>query len=352
MKNNIFKNGKKQFNVLDAGIGEFVYLMLQFLIIEIFRTTIMLGVSYTSLFAEIASFAIEITFVVSVLIVSKIGKASVFSATKLTEKPKSSHILYTVLIALIAYLGFSSLTNTFIDFLNLVGYTSSSAGIVVDSWWKYLVYIVTMAAVPAFCEELLFRGLIYQGLRKWSKVGAIFISAALFMLMHGSPDQTVHQFILGIVLALVFNATGSIWCPMLLHFLNNFIALTLSFVYSQVSQSTTSEAVVEVEAVSYSPWVLLLFEFLTAIAVAAIAGLLIWLLVKSMGKQQKAKNAQMVDQPNSDGVNQPETVEQENSAKLKPSKQNSNTAAIILFVLSGFWVLFEWIKALITGILK
>ena len=351
MTNNIFKNGKKEFGFLDAGIAEFVYLVMQYLVIAVFYMAISLGLPSGGAVSEIASFAIELCFVGTVLVVALSTKTNVFKATTIKTKPTSNQVLFTILIAIIAYFGFSGLTNVFIDFLELVGYKSTSSSIDVGSWWKYLIYIFTMAAVPAFCEEILFRGVIYQGLRKWSKTGAIFVSAALFMLMHGSPDQTVHQFVLGIVLAVVFNATGTIWCPMLLHFLNNFIALTLSFVLTSISGTTGTEEVAnEVVVVSsYSPWVVLLIQLFSAIISAAIAGLLIWVIVKAIIKQKNteitAKNKNL-----SLSIENANVKNEEDSIPTKQEK--GKTITIVFFVLASIWVSFEWIERLISGILK
>jgi len=357
MKNNIYVSGKKEFGFLDSGIGEFVYLVIQYLIIALLYMALSLGLPRGSVVNEVASFLIEIGFLATVFIVALATKTNVFKATKLNTKPKTYQVALTAVIALIAYFGFSAMTNAFIDFLELVGYSSSSSPIVVNVWWKYLLYTFTMAAVPAFCEELLFRGLIYQGLRKWSKVGAVFISALLFMLMHGSPDQTVHQFILGIILALVFNATGSIWCPMLLHFLNNFIALTLSFIYSQAGDASVAETASE-SVQTYSPWTVWIVELFIAFGVATVAAFLIWTIIKSLKKQRlEEKNENKIEITKAEDGKQIvdiSALSDENSVKTAtetPEKTN-NTIAVVLFVLAGVWVSIDWIWALVTGLLK
>ena len=273
------------------------------------------------------------------------GKTNIMHATKINKKPKNFEIGFCVLIALIAYFGFASLTNSFIEFLDLVGYKSSSSGINVNSWWKYLLYTITMAAVPAFCEELLFRGVIYQGLRKWSKVGAVFVSAALFMLMHGSPDQTVHQFILGVVLAIVFGATGSIWCPMLIHFLNNFIALTLSFVVSLIQQNSGSaSSSATSEATSINSVAIWFVQLASAAISAVVAGLLIWVIVKYLHKKNDQNKAEL----------QSASTEQEvvEDCTGNDATEKGKKFALVFFVLASVWVCFEWIQTLVTGLLK
>jgi len=91
---------------------------------------------------------------------------------------------------------------------------------------QYIMAIVTLCILPAIIEELLFRGLILKGLMPMGKVVAVVASALLFSLFHLNPEQTVYQFILGIVFAFVVIQTGNLLYGMILHFLNNFFVLT------------------------------------------------------------------------------------------------------------------------------
>ena len=87
-----------------------------------------------------------------------------------------------------------------------------------------LISIVLWALLPAICEELLFRGIIFKGLtQKFKPLSAILLGGTMFMLMHGSLQQTVYQLVLGVVLCIVYYYTQNIFYPMLLHFLNNAI---------------------------------------------------------------------------------------------------------------------------------
>ena len=49
------------------------------------------------------------------------------------------------------------------------------------------------------------------------------------MLLHASPLQTPYQLILGVILAVIVLKTGNLFYSILLHFLNNAIAVTLEF---------------------------------------------------------------------------------------------------------------------------
>lgn len=86
--------------------------------------------------------------------------------------------------------------------------------------------------LPAFAEEFLMRGVVLNAAsRKRDYSYAILITAGMFSLMHGNPIQTVHQFLLGAVLAYVVLVSKSLWAGIFLHFFNNFLSLTLEIPY-------------------------------------------------------------------------------------------------------------------------
>ena len=78
------------------------------------------------------------------------------------------------------------------------------------------------AMLPAFCEELAFRGMIYGGYRRECRpIGSVLMSALLFGLMHLNINQFSYAFVIGITMALLVEATGSIWPSILVHFIIN-----------------------------------------------------------------------------------------------------------------------------------
>jgi len=128
------------------------------------------------------------------------------------------------------------------------------------SLWKLLFVI---AVTPAVCEELLFRGVILSGLRRYGYWPAIVISSLLFALAHASIYRLLPTFCLGLLLGYIVVKTGSIYCSMLLHALNNGVAVTLARSKSFAAQFGLDEA-------TQVPWSITL----PAIAVVVV-GLLI-----------------------------------------------------------------------------
>jgi ABC-2 type transport system permease protein len=82
------------------------------------------------------------------------------------------------------------------------------------------ILVLAVVAAPLF-EEFLFRGLVFQGLRRSTgPVLAVLSSAALFALVH-PPISVIPVFGLGIVAAISFQRTGLLWSPIATHAVYN-----------------------------------------------------------------------------------------------------------------------------------
>lgn len=101
-----------------------------------------------------------------------------------------------------------------------------------DDPLRILWLLVLVAAIPAVCEELLFRGALLSGLRSALPVGgAVVVSGVIFGLFHLSP-QTAFRFLptawLGILLAWIVVESRSLLLAMGLHFVNNAAILLIT----------------------------------------------------------------------------------------------------------------------------
>ncbi|WP_425616210.1 ABC transporter permease subunit/CPBP intramembrane protease [Anatilimnocola sp. NA78] len=90
------------------------------------------------------------------------------------------------------------------------------------------IVLLAMAIVPAFGEELFFRGYVQTALQqKLPAWGAILISAALFGVFHLSVgglailERVISSAMLGLVLGWICYRTGSVYPGMLLHMVHN-----------------------------------------------------------------------------------------------------------------------------------
>jgi membrane protease YdiL (CAAX protease family) len=90
------------------------------------------------------------------------------------------------------------------------------------------VMIVAICVFPGIAEEVVFRGIIGRGLKaRYGITTGVLITSLLFGVAHIFPAQALFAFLAGILLHLVFLSTRSLWAPMLLHALNNGLALAM-----------------------------------------------------------------------------------------------------------------------------
>jgi membrane protease YdiL (CAAX protease family) len=94
-----------------------------------------------------------------------------------------------------------------------------------------MVFVAIVILAP-LAEELLFRGFIFQGIRRrlpfWPT--AIIVSA-LFGLVHFQFNVGLDVFALSLVLCWLRERTGSLWPGILLHSAKNLVAFLLLFVF-------------------------------------------------------------------------------------------------------------------------
>lgn len=95
------------------------------------------------------------------------------------------------------------------------------SGATLEAHWLFL-----LAAVAApLCEEFIFRGLIFGGLRRsLGLMPGMLMSAALFAIVH-PPVLMLPMFVLGLGTAYVYDKTRSLLAPMLVHAIYNAVLL-------------------------------------------------------------------------------------------------------------------------------
>jgi membrane protease YdiL (CAAX protease family) len=88
-----------------------------------------------------------------------------------------------------------------------------------------IIYFIAAATllVPLI-EELFFRGFLYSFLKRFTSTwGAIILSAGIFAFAHQNLASVVPLWMLGIVLAVAYEHTGSLLLPMCIHGCFNFL---------------------------------------------------------------------------------------------------------------------------------
>jgi membrane protease YdiL (CAAX protease family) len=85
------------------------------------------------------------------------------------------------------------------------------------------VSFLSIAIIPAICEELVFRGVMLPLLAKITRNihAAVWITAMLFSLIHVQFYGFLPRMIMGALLGYFVVWSGSLWTSILAHFINN-----------------------------------------------------------------------------------------------------------------------------------
>ena len=102
-----------------------------------------------------------------------------------------------------------------------------------------IVSVLRVVLIAAFCEELAFRGVSLQPLRRHGQWFAVVCSACLFGLLHGNLVQAPFALLVGIGFGWICIKTGSIWPTILIHFLNNLFSVAVSYLSMTGSENVT-----------------------------------------------------------------------------------------------------------------
>ncbi len=95
-----------------------------------------------------------------------------------------------------------------------------------------IINIVIVAGLAAFAEEIFFRGCLQPIIQRITKNIhlAVWITAIIFSAIHFDFYGFVPRILLGAVLGYFFVYTNNLWVPILVHFLNNTMAVILEYV--------------------------------------------------------------------------------------------------------------------------
>ncbi len=197
-----------------------------------------------------------------------LGKYSLnsFHALGYTKRPKGLLILLSVVLSIYSIFAFLPVSECVNRLFNILGYNqapsyadySSSVGV-------YILGLLGLCVFPAFGEESVLRGTLMRGLRSKGTIYAITMSALMFALMHGSPVQFIHQFLIGLIMAYIVMLTDCLWYSIVFHFTNNFVVITCEFIFEQIGLNLV-----------FPWWVFLIFFVLGLVGVV----MTIWLFTR------------------------------------------------------------------------
>lgn len=158
------------------------------------------------------------------------------------RKPKWSGIFGTLLLWIGVWLA-AMLATMLLTFFFPQEVTEASSGVdaLIDAMPLWMSIFV-VAAEPAVCEELAFRGALLGCLRgAESKWVGIVLTALVFGACHGSIWRMVPTAILGIAMGYILVETDNLIYSMLFHFINNAVPVLLLGFVSWLEQALFPE---------------------------------------------------------------------------------------------------------------
>ncbi|MEO6039280.1 MAG: type II CAAX endopeptidase family protein [Saprospiraceae bacterium] len=138
-----------------------------------------------------------------------------------------------------------------------------------ENGWELLANLTIIAFLPAFGEELVFRGVLQQQLMRrianpWV---AILVTATIFSAIHGQFDGFLSRLLLGFLLGWLYWRFRNFWIPVAAHFFNNGLQVLGQYLYHSKVSTVDLEKDIDV------PWF-----------AAAVSALLIVAVMRWMGK--------------------------------------------------------------------
>ncbi len=98
------------------------------------------------------------------------------------------------------------------------------------SWAGMAAMVAVGGVIAPLGEEALYRGVLYGWLRrKWGPLAGTIVSALIFGISHWNPYWAAFATVVGVVLAVVYEKSGSLWPPILVHMSYNCIGIIVLY---------------------------------------------------------------------------------------------------------------------------
>ena len=144
--------------------------------------------------------------------------------------------------------------------------------------------IFMIAFLPAIGEELLFRGVIQRILTNWTRNQhwGIWISAILFSALHMQFYGFIPRVFLGVLFGYLLVWSGSIWLPVIAHFINNAVAVVAMYL---IDKGLLSQEIEEIGTTSDS-------YYLAVVSLLLIVVFMVMIKRQNSGINPQFRNSQ------------------------------------------------------------
>ena len=237
----LFENSNWLGKLLQLIIVCFLFLMISSLIwTSIFgRSTDITSLKTLQLFNAVFVFVLPVVFL------SRYWYKNPVSELSINKFPSAQQVLLVValiisvqpFVNLTAYLNeqiqfpsaFKNIEKLFREY-ELRAEKMTADFLAVKTWGGYLVNLMLIALIPAVSEELFFRGAVQNIFsEKFQKHTSVWITAAIFSLIHFQMYGFFSRMILGAILGYLLVWSKTLWLPVIAHFVNNALGVTAGF---------------------------------------------------------------------------------------------------------------------------
>ncbi len=182
------------------------------------------------------------------------------------KKIKLPSVLFTALYVVLLFP-----LVTFVNSLSMLFVDNTIAGlsgeIVMMPMWQMLL---TIGLFGPFVEEIVFRGVLLQSYQRTGKIiASIILSSVLFGMMHMNFNQFAYGAVMGIMLAILVEATGSVLTSFLAHAIFNTVEVIM--MYSTSDMLSEAESILDTLDGKYQLLLSIGIYFVLAVIFTAIA---------------------------------------------------------------------------------
>lgn len=190
-----------------------LFLVIQFLVILIFtlifNNNTTLEVNTLEYNMQLSLFLNDYKLLITLITAGVLLLFIIKKIDKPNNKPKN--ILYLIIIGISFALSYNLLLfslNKLFNFTNLFDETSTNI----------LINLICTGIIGPILEELIFRGIIYNKLKKITDTKkSITITGLMFGIFHGNVIQFVYAFLFNIILTKAYDRDNNILTPIIIH---------------------------------------------------------------------------------------------------------------------------------------
>lgn len=171
-----------------------------------------------------------VSFLITGIVLFKMGTPDMAKAAKEAKNLGKAGV-NTYMFSVLAVIGLALGINLFFALTGLTDKAAAFTQLQDQSYQVPLVLaLVLYGGVAPVAEEILFRGIVYNRMKNYAGMkAAALISALLFAVFHGNLVSGIYAFVIGYLLAYLYEKTGKFYMAALAHMVANVCVYLLAY---------------------------------------------------------------------------------------------------------------------------